>query len=165
MNNMNKKITTLLLLLGLAVPLLGQTPAKGLEGSWQGTLDAGERLRLVLTVSKSTDGTYSGKIDSLDQGATIPIEVITVSGDSVRLELKTVGAVFEGKLNADRSELTGQFSQGGALLPLTFKRSVEASPEAPSTKPSAPQKPLDVPVDVTVPVQREMIARTFNPSL
>lgn len=150
---MNKKIALLLILLSLSTHLFGQTPAKGLEGAWQGTLDAGEKLRLVLTVSKANDGAYSGKIDSLDQGASIPIEVITVNGDSVRLELKTVGAVFEGKLNADRSELTGQFSQGGAILPLAFRRSGEAVAEAQATKPAAPQRPLDVPVEVTMPLR------------
>jgi hypothetical protein len=79
---MTKKITVLLVLISLAVQLFGQTPARGLEGSWQGTLDAGEKLRLVLTVSKSLDGAYSGKVESVDQGSTIPIEVIKVNGDS-----------------------------------------------------------------------------------
>jgi len=153
LSRMKKKLTLLLILLTLSARVFGQTAARGLEGSWQGTLDAGAKLRLVLTVSKSNDGVYTGKIDSLDQGATIPIEVITVEGDAVRLELKTVGAVFEGKLNSDRSELSGNFSQGGGVLPLTFKRSAEAKPEAPAAKPATPQRPLDVPVDVTVPVQ------------
>lgn len=150
---MNKKIALLLILLSLSTRLFGQTASKGLEGVWQGTLDAGEKLRLVLTVSKAADGAYSGKIDSLDQGASIPIEVITVNGDSVRLELKTVGGVFEGKLNANRSELTGNFSQAGTLLPLTLKRSDEAIAEAQATKPAAPQRPIDVPVDVKIPVR------------
>ena len=148
---MHKKIALLLILLSLSVRLLGQTPVKGLEGVWQGTLDAGEKLRLVLTVSKSADGSFSGKVDSLDQGASIPIEVIAVNGDSVRLELKTVGGVFEGKLSADGSELTGNFSQGGTLLPLSFKRGGQAVSEAQGTKPTTPQRPIDVPVDVTIP--------------
>src|SRR5262249_11126173 len=67
--------------------------AAGVEGTWQGTLDAGEKLRLVLTISKSASG-YTGNIDSLDQGASIPADV-TVNGDSVRVELKSVGAVYE----------------------------------------------------------------------
>ncbi|MFY9607015.1 MAG: hypothetical protein WAU45_00200 [Blastocatellia bacterium] len=150
---MNRKLVLLLILLGLSTRLFGQTAAKGLEGAWQGTLDAGEKLRLVLTVSKAADGAYTGKIDSLDQGASIPIEIITVNGDSVRLELKTVEAVFEGKLNADHSELTGTFSQGGALLPLTFRRSGEPIAEAQPAKPAAPQRPIDVPVDVTMPLR------------
>lgn len=150
---MDKKVALLLILLSLSTSLFGQTEAKGLEGSWQGTLDAGEKLRLVLTVSKANDGSYSGKFDSLDQGASIPIEVISVNGDSVRLELKTVGAVVEGKLNADHSELTGTFSQSGALLPLTLKRSGKTIAETQVAKPAAPQRPIDVPVDVTIPVQ------------
>jgi murein DD-endopeptidase MepM/ murein hydrolase activator NlpD len=149
----NKKIALLVILFSLATRLFGQTAAKGLEGTWQGTLDAGEKLRLVLTVSKASDGAYSGKIDSLDQGASIPIEVITVKGDLVNLELKTVGAAFEGTLNADRSELTGKFSQGGGVLPLTFKRSGEAIAQAQTAKPAAPQRPIDVPVDVMIPVR------------
>lgn len=147
---MIKKLPLLVVFL-LAIQLFAQTPAKGPEGSWQGTLDAGQKLRLALTLSKNSDGTYSGSVDSLDQGTTIPIDVVTVNGDSVRVELKTVGAVFEGKLNADSSELTGQFSQGGAVLPLTFKRSSSATPAAsPQTSPT-PQRPIDVPVDVTIP--------------
>jgi murein DD-endopeptidase MepM/ murein hydrolase activator NlpD len=137
----------------IAIQLVAQTPAKGPEGTWQGTLDAGQKLRLELTLSKNPEGTYSGRLDSLDQGSSIPIDVITVNGDAVRLELKTVGAVFDGKLSADGSEMTGQFSQGGALLPLTFKRSSSASatPAAsPQTSPT-PQRPIDVPVDVVIP--------------
>ena len=141
----------LLLLIGLGGQLFGQTPGRSLEGSWQGTLDVGQTLRLALTVSRSPDGAYSGKVDSLDQGTSIPIEIIKVTGDSVRLELQTVGAAFEGKFNADGSELTGQFSQGGRSFPLTFKRGA-ATPAA-SPTPSAPQRPLDIPVEVVVPVQ------------
>ena len=64
---------------------VSQTPAKDFEGSWQGTLEAGgQKLRLVVTVTKSDAGSYAGKLDSLDQGATIPIDTITVNGDAVR---------------------------------------------------------------------------------
>jgi murein DD-endopeptidase MepM/ murein hydrolase activator NlpD len=123
---------------------------------WEGTLDAGQKLRLGLTISKKADGTYTGSVDSIDQGAVIPIDVITVNGDSVKLELKSVGAEFDGKLNADATELTGQFSQSGAVLPLTFKRTQTATPAAsptPTATPSPPPRPIDVPVDVRIPAQ------------
>jgi murein DD-endopeptidase MepM/ murein hydrolase activator NlpD len=143
----------------IAIQLVAQTPAKGPEGKWEGTLEAGERkLRLALTLAKNPDGTYSGSIDSLDQDATIPIDVVKVDGDSVHLELSSIGARFVGKLNADSSELTGQFTQGDTL-PLTFRRSSSATPAAsPTATPAAspqtsptPQRPIDVPVDVTIP--------------
>src|SRR5215468_10887608 len=103
--NMKTSILTLLLLIGLSCPVIGQE--KGFEGSWQGTLEAGgTKLRLVVTVTKSDAGTYAGKLDSLDQGASIPIDTITVNGDALRLEIKSPAIVFEGTLNKERTELT-----------------------------------------------------------
>src|SRR4030095_13500471 len=75
--NMKNSLLMLLLLLGLSCQVFGQTPVKDFGGSWQGTLEAGEqKLRLALTITKSDAGTYTGKFDSLDQGATIPIDTI-----------------------------------------------------------------------------------------
>jgi dipeptidyl aminopeptidase/acylaminoacyl peptidase len=139
---MKNSLLMLLFLLGLSCQVFGQTPAKGFEGSWQGTLEAGgTKLRLALTVTKSEAGTYAGKLDSLDQAATIPIDTIAVNIDAVRLEMKSVGAVFEGVLNQERTELTGTFTQGDQQLPLTFKRSEQAAvmpPPKPKPDYSAP---------------------------
>ena len=156
---MTRKLAALLALLIVTAQLSGQTGARRPEGSWQGTLEAGERkLRLALTLSKNPDGTYSGTLDSLDQGSTIPIDVVKVDGDSVHLELTSIGARFVGKLNADSSELIGEFTQGDTLS-LTFKRSSSATPAAsPAATPAAspqtparPQRPIEVPIDVTIP--------------
>ena len=117
---MTRISTALLILVVLLVQTLAQA-TKTPEGLWQGTLDAaGQKLRLVLTITKKPDGTYSGSVNSIDQGVILPIDVISVNGDSVRIE--SVRSMFDGKLNADGSELTGQFSQGGAVFPLTLKR-------------------------------------------
>src|SRR5262245_6010251 len=125
---MKNSLLMLLLLLGLSCQVFGQTPAKDFEGSWQGTLDAGgTKLRVVVSVTKSEAGAYSGKLDSLDQGATLPIDTITVNGDAVRLEIKSAEVVFEGVLNKECTELTGTLTQGGQQFPLTFKRSEQAA--------------------------------------
>ncbi|HEU4873935.1 MAG TPA: alpha/beta fold hydrolase [Pyrinomonadaceae bacterium] len=138
--NMKNSLLMLLLLLGLSCPVIGQTPAKGFEGSWQGTLDAGgTKLRLVVTVTKSDAGTYTGKLDSLDQGATIPIDTITVNGDAVRLEIKSPAIVYEGTLNKERTELTGTFTQSEQQFPLVFKRSEPAA--TPTATPTPTPKP------------------------
>jgi hypothetical protein len=93
---MKHNLLMLLFLLSLSCQVCGQTPAKGFDGSWQGTLEAGgQKLRMVVTVTKSDTGTYAGKFESLDQGATIPIDTITVDGDAVRLEIKSPAIVFE----------------------------------------------------------------------
>src|SRR5688500_4913455 len=125
---MKNTLLMLLFLLGLSCQAFGQTPAKDFAGSWHGTLEAGgQKLRLLVTVTISDAGVYAGKVDSLDQGATIPIDTITVNGDAVRLEIKSIEAVFEGVLNKERTELTGKYTQGGQEFPLTLKRGEQAA--------------------------------------
>ena len=132
-----------MLLLILSCQALGQARANGPEGSWHGTLEAGgAKLRLVLTVTKSESGLYAGELNSLDQGATIPIDTITVDKDAVRLEIKSAAIVYEGVLNKERTELTGTFNQGGQAFPLTFKRGeAAATTPAPTPTPSPTPKP------------------------
>jgi dipeptidyl aminopeptidase/acylaminoacyl peptidase len=143
---MKNSLLMLLFLLGLSCQVFSQTPATGFEGSWRGTLEAGgQKLRLVVTVTKSDAGSYSGKLDSVDQGATIPIDSITVNGDALRLEIKSPAIVFEGSLNKERTELTGTFTQGDQQFPLTFKRSEQATPApTPTPKPDY-SAPADAP--------------------
>jgi dipeptidyl aminopeptidase/acylaminoacyl peptidase len=140
----------LLSLLFLSVQLFAQTPTKSFEGSWQGTLEAGAtKLRIVLAVTKSEAGVYRGNFESLDQGATLPIDTITVNDDAVRLEIKSMAISYEGVMNKDRTELTGTFTQSGQAFPLIFKRSEQVSASAPTTavKPSKPDysAPPDAP--------------------
>ena len=144
--NMKNSLLTLLFLLGLSCQVFGQTPAKDFEGSWQGTLEAGgTKLRLVVTVTKSDAGVYTGKMDSLDQGATIPIDTITVNIDAVRWEIKAATIVFEGVLNKERTEVTGKFTQNGEQFPLTLKRIEQAAvPTPPKPKPDY-TAPADAP--------------------
>ena len=142
---MKNRLLILVFLMGLTSQLFGQTAPKGFDGSWHGTLDAaGTKLRIVLIVTKSDAGVYTGKFDSLDQGATIPIDAITVNNDAVRLDMKSAGILYEGVLNKDRTELTGTFTQGGQGFPLTFTRGEPTAATAPAT-PSTPATPVAKP--------------------
>jgi murein DD-endopeptidase len=99
------------------------SPAPGLEGLWQGALGSGaSQLRLLLRITKAADGTLDAKLDSLDQGSTIPVDKVVLKGDAVRLELPAIKGVFQGKLNNDRSQLSGTWTQGGPAQPLSFTR-------------------------------------------
>ena len=93
------------------------------EGDWKGTIDvSGSKLDLVLHISRK-DGALSATLDSPDQGATgLSIDSITLTGTSLRFEMKSLGANYEGVFGADGSQIEGQFSQQGIRLPLTFKR-------------------------------------------
>ncbi|HET9713205.1 MAG TPA: alpha/beta fold hydrolase [Pyrinomonadaceae bacterium] len=155
---MKNSLLMLLFLLALSCQVFGQTPAKDFEGAWHGTLDAGgQKLRLVVTVTKSDAGAYAGKLDSVDQGATIPIDTITVKDDVVRIEIKSPPIVFEGTLNKERTELTGTFTQSDQQFPLTFKRSEQAAvmpPPKPTPKPDY-SAPADAPY-----IAEEVVVKT-----
>jgi len=62
-------------------------------GDWEGMLDAGPvKLRIVLHITRK-EGAYSATLDSPDQGALgIPIETVTVTGDSIKVDMKSLGA-------------------------------------------------------------------------
>jgi dienelactone hydrolase len=153
---MKNSFLMLLFLLGLSFQVFGQTPAKDFQGSWQGTLEAGgTKLRLSLTITKSDGGVYAGKLDSLDQGATIPIDTITVNGDAVRLEIKSPPIVLEGTLNKERTELTGTFTQAGEQFPLTFKRSEQAA----VMPPPKPKPDYSAPADAPY-IAEEVVVKT-----
>jgi hypothetical protein len=144
-------------LVGLIVSVGAQIQASGAEGTWRGTLSAGgANLRLVLRIAKAADGLHTGALDSLDQGSTIPIDSITVTGDTVRIELKAIGGRFEGTLNAARTELKGVWSQG-APLPLTFTRDATTAP-SPAAAPDPPRPvtaatfPFGLPLEVRTPI-------------
>ncbi len=111
-----------------------------IDGLWQGALDAGGvTLRLALHVTKTDDGKLSGTMDSLDQGANgIPIDSITLNGDTVRLEIRKIGGSYEGTLNGAGTQIAGQWTQGGAALPLIFERT-DKLPDL--RRPQDPKKP------------------------
>lgn len=139
---MKNKLFVLVCLLGLAIQISAQGEPKGPEGKWNGVLEAGgQKLRIVLTVSKPESGDYTGTFESVDQGATIPIDTFTVTGDDVRFEIKGAGIVFEGRLNKDGTELSGKFNQGGLVIPLVFTRGEKTEEPKPKPTPSPTPKP------------------------
>ncbi|MFY9556055.1 MAG: alpha/beta fold hydrolase [Blastocatellia bacterium] len=97
--------------------------AQRIQGSWQGTINSpAGKLRLVLKVSKATDGNLKATLDSPDQGATdLPVDSISFKDSYLRFEMKMIQATFDGGLSRDGSEIAGQFRQG-LLTPLVLKR-------------------------------------------
>ena len=71
------------------------SPPRNSEGEWKGPLETGgQKLRLVIRVTKGTGEKLSGAMDSLDQGANdIPISSVEQSGDQVKLELSRGSAL------------------------------------------------------------------------
>ena len=139
-------------------PIAGEMPAKGLPGDglaghWQALLKVSPviGLRLSLEVTKTPEGVYEAKLFSLDQTTQgIPVADLTEDAGAVALKVPSIGGAYEGKLNDDRSELAGEWKQGGATFPLTFKRVAEAPA---LHRPQDPKKPYPYrEEEVTVPV-------------
>ena len=140
---MTKAMTALVL---LAAACRAQAPAQSIEGTWQGTLEAGAvKLRLALHISKDASGAFTSKLDSIDQGAMgIPVAKTTFADHALHLDMPVLHASFEGTLHAN-GEIAGTFTQGAAL-PLTLKRAEkeEALIRPQNPKPPFPYDAIDV---------------------
>jgi pimeloyl-ACP methyl ester carboxylesterase len=114
----------------LAAQVPPQTPAnpqahtQTLEGTWTGSLQAGDAvLHLVLHVSKTEYGSPTATLDSLDQGVYgIEVGSLKYRDTAFEFEIPSVNASFQGEISADHRSIEGTWSQGGANLPLTFHR-------------------------------------------
>ena len=115
----------------------GALAAQDITGAWQGTLQAGRELRLVVKISKA-DGGLKAILYSIDQqGPGMPASAITLQGSTVKMSVAGIGGTYEGKLNADGTSITGTWTQGGAPLPLNLKR---ATSETAWTIPDPPAR-------------------------
>ena len=113
---------------------------KRLEGIWVGILEVqGVKLRLILKIAQDSAGALSAKLDVPDQGASdLPIETISLQGETLRFEAKNLGLTYEGTLAADRSEIAGTLKQEPGTFPVTFKKTDKAPKIG---RPQDPQKP------------------------
>jgi hypothetical protein len=108
----------------LPAPAVVGPTVVGLDGDWAGVLDInGLQLRLALHVKTTpADGT-TATLDSIDQNAVgIPVSAISREGSHVRLELKTLGATFDGTLKPGNQTIAGTWIQSSLSLPLTLQQ-------------------------------------------
>jgi uncharacterized protein len=101
-------------------------PGEGAVGEWLGVLDVGSiQLRLVLKIEAAEGGGLTAILNSVDQGAKIPVDTITLQERALHLNIDRVQANFKGTLNEDGSAMEGTWSQGAQSLPLAFHRTAE----------------------------------------
>ena len=116
----------LALIMANSVSMIGFTQQQdtseiSIEGIWEGKLKVpGGELRIVFNISKNLDGTLTATLDSPDQGVTgIPVEEVIFKDKTLRLEVKSVGGIYEGKVSEDFLVIEGEWKQSGQTLPLT----------------------------------------------
>lgn len=115
--------------------------AQTIAGNWQGTLSAGQQLRIVVAIANADGGGLKATFYSIDQTSQgMPASAVTLQGNSLRMSLPAINGTFEGTLNADRTSITGTFTQGGNGLPLTLNR---ATPDTAWAMPEPPKPMTD----------------------
>ena len=117
-----------------------EAAGEGVAGEWLGVLSVGPmKLRLALGVRTAEDGTLAARLDSLDQGAEVPVASVAFEGRTVRLGMPAAAAAYEGTMSADGGAIEGTWTQGGRALPLTFERQAE---RAALVRPQEPKPPF-----------------------
>ena len=117
---------------------------QSLNGNWEGTLDAmGKKIPLVFHINIEKDGKYSATFDSPTQQAFgLACSDVIVHADSVVILMAVVNGKYKGILDAGKKQLTGQWSQGGQLMPLNMKRTNEVSEKKIVKRPQDPAPPF-----------------------
>jgi uncharacterized protein (TIGR03435 family) len=140
----------------------GVAEAQGLAGTWQGTLDAGRPLRVVITVTNGDGGTLNGLFRSIDQSPQgVSVSALALEGSTVKFAIPAIGATYEGRLSADGTSIAGLFTQAGKPFALNFAR---ATAETAWAIPSPPAALKPMPASA-VPTFEVATVKPSNPDL
>src|SRR5688572_17527953 len=84
----------------------GVAHAQNVTGTWQGTLNVGKELRIVITIANAAGGALTGVMYSIDQGGQgLSANAVMLQGTSLRLAIDTIGVTFEGQLGPDGNSI------------------------------------------------------------
>ena len=125
----------------LFAAVLAAQNVKSIEGQWAGTAQDGadDAISVVVRVVRTPAGELRGTVDSLKHGIYgLPVQTVTLTGDSVRFDVPAAHASFEGKLAGDR--IAGQWKRDALVVPFVFVRQT-ASTEPPRTAVPIPTTP------------------------
>lgn len=98
--------------------------SKDLEGDWEGTLQApGEAFPVAFHFKNQPDQTVAATMDSSARNAMgVPLDNVKQTARKVEIGIHVAHATFQGTLNQDGTELTGQFTHEGDGMPLTLRK-------------------------------------------
>jgi pimeloyl-ACP methyl ester carboxylesterase len=119
--------TRLVLSLGLLAALSVTTPyAQDIAGDWQGTLKTGsQQLRTVVQIAKHDGGGWKATLYALDPTTNaISVNSVTLDGSKLKLTVDAVHGVYEGKISADGTSISGTWIQGEPV-PLELRRATK----------------------------------------
>jgi hypothetical protein len=98
-------------------------PPTDIDGTWTGVLDAGTtKLRILFEIVNTQDG-LTATMQSPDQSPVwIPAASVKRSGSSLTIEIKGIGALYDGKIADGLGTIDGKFTQMGNTFSLSLQR-------------------------------------------
>ncbi|HXI01601.1 MAG TPA: DJ-1/PfpI family protein [Candidatus Saccharimonadales bacterium] len=98
--------------------------AKGVLGSWKGTLDAIEGpLHIALHLWRDEDGRLIGTVDDpADDVTNAEMKGLSFTAPSLHFDVDGLSNSFDGTLSTDESAITGTWVPHHGSLPVTFTR-------------------------------------------
>ncbi len=92
------------------------TSQQDIVGTWQGTLPAGQQLRVVFQIRKAADGALTATLYSIDQSLTpFPVNSIKLDGANLSLSVDALRGKYEGTVSADGASIAGTWTQRAPL--------------------------------------------------
>lgn len=107
-------------------------------GNWQGSLTVrNQTLHILFHIKNSSNG-YKASMDSPDQYAFgIPVSNVTITGNSLNLDIPRLNGTYEGHWNAHSQQIDGFWQQNG----MTFKLDLHKIFKEENTTLNRPQEP------------------------
>jgi len=102
---------------------LKPAPPTDIDGTWSGTLNTGAKeLHMIFKVVNTQDG-LTAQMQSPDQSPVwIPATSVKRSGSSLTIEIKGIGALYDGKIADGLGTIDGKFTQMGNTFSLSLQR-------------------------------------------
>ncbi|MBP7555878.1 MAG: alpha/beta hydrolase [Chitinophagaceae bacterium] len=117
------KIQSFLLTLFIVFQYTLPAQTSSFTGTWSGTIQAGQSLRIVFHIKNEPNGRWMATMDSPDQGGYgIGLDSVIVNGSSIRMKINSMRIGYEGSLVND-TLLQGHFIQV-VKIPLTLTKNV-----------------------------------------
>jgi uncharacterized protein (TIGR03435 family) len=114
--------------MGLALLCGGALRAQevDLAGTWQGTMQTGKDMRMVLKISKSAGGGWQGVLYNIDDAYRASMGMasssMTLHGADFSFAIASTDGTYEGKMTADGSSILGTWTLGKDAHPLNLAR-------------------------------------------
>lgn len=132
----------IVLLISFIISFEGQSQT--VNENWSGILNAGpQKIELRLHLIKKADNSYISNWDvPIQKAKGISSSQTELNNFLLTIEIKAIGATYEGKINASGDKIEGTWGQSGKKFILNLEPFINGQNEVVITKPQTPKPPF-----------------------